>query len=224
MQKSIAVVVVTYNRLNLLQECIKSLQSQTYKADKIIVINNGSTDGTTEWLQSQIDLEVVHQNNLGGAGGFCTGINHAFNHGYDYIWVMDDDVEPDIDCLETLVKAFVNYGDRYDVLLSDRFYDEERRIRWKYGTEFNFKNPFKSLDAGKGISATDYPNLRVLPIVAFPFEGPMFKRVVIEKVGSVERDFFIIHDDTDYSVRVVNAGFKIGVVTDAFLPRKISLT
>ena len=221
MNKKIAVALVTYNRLELLKECLAGLRKQTYKADKIIVINNDSTDGTANWLNEQTDLEVIHQANRGGSGGFYTGIKVACEQGFDFIWVMDDDVEPEIDCLEKLMQSFEDFGDEYDVLLPDRFSDATRNQRWRYGTKFNFTNPLKSIGVGNGICAADDLSKKILPIVAFPFEGPMFKREVIEKIGDVEKDFFIIHDDTDYSIRIINGGFKIGVVTNALLPKKI---
>ncbi len=221
MNKKIAVVLVTYNRLSLLKECLDGLRSQTYKPDKIIVINNDSNDGTANLLNEQTDIDVIHQANLGGSGGFYTGIKVAYEQGFDFIWVMDDDVEPKLDCLEKLMKSFVDYGDEYDVLLPDRFSDANSTIRWRYGTKLNFINPLKNMGVGKGISAVDDFSKKILPIVAFPFEGPIFKRVVIEKIGHVEKDFFIIHDDTDYSIRTVKAGFKIGLVTDALLLKKI---
>ena len=60
----ITAVVVTYNRRELLIRCIEHLRKQTVKLDNIIVINNGSTDGTDVWLDSQIDLDVIHQENV----------------------------------------------------------------------------------------------------------------------------------------------------------------
>ena len=221
MKKKISVVLVTYNRLSYLKECLNALRNQTYKPDQILVINNNSTDGTTNWLNEQTDLVVIHQGNLGGAGGFYTGIKRAYEQGFDYIWVMDDDVEPELNCLEILMKSFKDFGDEYDVLMPDRFYDKDKKLRWRYGTQFNFTNPFKNMGIGKGICASDDINKKILPIVAFPFEGPMFKREVIEKIGDVEKDFFINHDDTDYAIRTIQSGFKIGVVADALLPKKI---
>jgi GT2 family glycosyltransferase len=218
---SVVVVIVTYNRLSYLKECVDALRNQTCKLDQILVVNNNSTDGTTLWLNEQVDLTTIHQENLGGAGGFYTGIKSGYDQGFDYIWVMDDDVEPKLDCLEILMNSFDNVENEYDVLMPDRFYDEDRKLRWRYGTQFNFINPFKNMGIGKGICATDNLGKKILPIVCFPFEGPIFKRAVIEKIGNVEKYFFINHDDTDYSVRTINAGFKIGVVTDALLPKKI---
>ena len=87
----IAAVVVTYNRLALLQECITSLRNQTRKLDEIIVVNNSSTDGSFEWLNLQNDLAVITQENSGSAGGQHTGIKTAYEHGHDWIWCMDDD-------------------------------------------------------------------------------------------------------------------------------------
>jgi len=90
MEKAIA-VVVTYNRLHLLKECITALRNQTQKPDAILVINNGSTDDTGKWLLSQPDLLVISQGNTGSGGGFETGIQWAYKNGYSWIWCMDDD-------------------------------------------------------------------------------------------------------------------------------------
>ncbi len=220
-KKKIAVVLVTYNRLSLLKECVFALQKQTHKVDKIFIINNNSTDGTENWLNKQKDIYVIHQENLGGAGGFHTGFKIAFEQNFDFIWVMDDDVEPEIDCLEKLMLAFFQYGKDYSVLLPDRFSDVNREKRWRYGTKFNFKNPLYNLGSGNGICFSDDINKNILPIVAFPLEGPIFKREVIEKIGFVQKELFIIHDDTDYSIRTINANFRIGVVVDALLYKKI---
>ena len=76
MEKVIA-VVVTYNRLELLQRVVESLKKQSRKLTEILVVNNGSTDGTKEWLDGQEGLTVIHQENVGGSGGFCRGIQEA---------------------------------------------------------------------------------------------------------------------------------------------------
>ena len=73
------VFIVTYNRLSLLKKTINSLRKQTYPIDNLCVINNGSTDGTYEWLLEQQDLTVIHQENLGGAGGFSRGVQYAYS-------------------------------------------------------------------------------------------------------------------------------------------------
>src|ERR671932_422316 len=103
--QTIAAVVVTYNRQGDLAACIDSLRRQTRKLDAIIVINNGSTDGTADWLVSQPSLTVVTQDNQGGAGGFATGIDTAYKAGYDWLWCMDDDCLATPNELEMLMSS-----------------------------------------------------------------------------------------------------------------------
>ncbi|MEJ7665194.1 MAG: glycosyltransferase [Hymenobacter sp.] len=76
--ETIAAVLVTYNRIADLKICLDSLRRQTRPLNRIFVINNGSTDGTAEWLATQTDLAVTTQANLGGAGGFATGIQTGY--------------------------------------------------------------------------------------------------------------------------------------------------
>lgn len=66
---NIKAVVVTYNRKELLKRNITCLRANT-PVSSIVVVNNGSTDGTGEWLDDQKDLTVIHQENVGGSGGF----------------------------------------------------------------------------------------------------------------------------------------------------------
>ena len=102
---NIIAVVVTYNRMELLKRNIRCLQ-QNKPISSIVIVNNGSTDGTTEWLAAQEGLTVINQTNVGGAGGFYTGIQYAYQAGADWIWCMDDDVFPRADCLEQLFAVY----------------------------------------------------------------------------------------------------------------------
>ena len=90
MEKVIA-VVVTYNRQALLSECVAALRKQSRPLDAILIVNNGSTDNTEQWLQQQSDIFFVTQNNVGSSGGFSTGINWDYQKGYSWIWVFEDD-------------------------------------------------------------------------------------------------------------------------------------
>lgn len=78
---TISAVIVTCNRINLLKECLNAVHHQAYKPEQIIVLNNASTDGTTEWLDYQNNLSVVLPENLGGAGRFYTGYKTAYEKG-----------------------------------------------------------------------------------------------------------------------------------------------
>ena len=92
-------IVVTYNRKELLKECIEALKNQKNATTDILIIDNCSTDGTEEMIKSHYSKDVTYENtgaNLGGAGGFNYGIKKAFSleKKYDYLWIMDDDTIP----------------------------------------------------------------------------------------------------------------------------------
>ena len=210
----ITAVVVTYNRRELLIRCIEHLRKQTVKLDNIIVINNGSTDGTDVWLDSQIDLDVIHQENVGGSGGFYRGIEHAYESGYDWIWCMDDDVYPEADCLEELLKQD---SEKVGILCPLR--KQEGKVFVTEIKRFNLTNPFKSLHA-YSLSPQDVNDKDAINIEGMAFEGPLIKREVVEIVGLPNKDLFLLYDDSDYSYRAVLAGYQVRLVTKAILNKE----
>lgn len=207
----ITAVVVTFNRLELLKQGIECLRKQQ-KLTGIIVVNNGSTDGTREWLDAQPGLLVVHQDNVGGSGGFYTGIERAYSEGADWIWCMDDDVFPHPDCLDRLLP----YTDRPEVgILSPRRLLEGKVFTHEF-RHFNFTNPVGSLHGRK--LAKQQVN-QATEIVGADFEGPFISRRVVEKIGLPNRELFIFCDDTDYCLRTHLAGFKLLYIPKALMDK-----
>ena len=103
--KKVTAIVATFNRLDFLKEIVDALQNQTYKIDNIVVTNNSSADGTEEWLFTRSDIISQKQENVGSSGGQYAGMKKALETDCDYIWMMDDDVVPEPNCLEELMKA-----------------------------------------------------------------------------------------------------------------------
>ena len=209
--KNITAVVVTYNRKELLLRCIEHLRQQTIELNSIIVVNNGSTDGTEQWLDEQTDLDVIHQENVGGSGGFYRGIQHAYEKGYGWIWCMDDDVYPEYDCLENLLN---NEQSGIGVLCPLR--KQDGKFFLSEIKKFNLSNPFKSLHHDK-VTVKDINSNDVIDIEGFAFEGPLIRKDVVEKIGLPNKDLFLLYDDSDYCYRAVLAGYKVELVTDAIL-------
>lgn len=207
----VTAVVVTHNRRELLIRCIKYLRQQSVKLDGIIVVNNGSTDDTKEWLDTQLDLDVIHQENVGGSGGFYRGIEHAYESGYDWIWCMDDDVYPEPDCLEHLLKLD---DEKVGILCPLR--KQEGKVFVTEIRKFNLKNPFKSLHA-YSLSPEDIKDKDAINIEGMAFEGPLIKREVVERIGLPNKDLFLLYDDSDYSYRAVQVGYQVKLVTNAIL-------
>lgn len=209
---NIIAVVVTFNRLELLKKNIECLRKNK-PVSSILIVNNGSTDGTKEWLDTQKELIVIHQNNVGGSGGFYVGIEYAYQAGADWIWCMDDDVFPCTTCLEELLKEVndANIG----ILAPRRLMDGE--IFCHDFQEYNLTNPFASMYAKRlNNQQVNTPT----EIKGTAFEGPFIRREVVEKIGLPNKDLFIFCDDTDYCLRAVLAGFRIVYVPNALMDKQ----
>ena len=214
MEKVIA-VVVTYNRLELLQRVVESLRNQSCRLDKILIVNNGSTDGTKEWLDGQSGLTVIHQENVGGSGGFFRGIQEASKEDCDWIWCMDDDVFPREKCLATLLTVAekqenVGIVCPHRLMSGKTFVGEAKTL--------NLSNPFKDMHNDM-LLATDVESHEVVSVVGMAFEGPLIRKDVVSKIGLPNQDLFILYDDTDYSYRAVLAGYQVLVVRDALMDK-----
>jgi len=108
----IAALVVTFNRKDVLIHTLEAVMNQTRKPDLLVIVNNGGTDGTGEFLEefskTHEDVEILNMSeNLGGAGGFSRGIHYVYDKGqYDWGWLMDDDAIPAPNALETLLSFY----------------------------------------------------------------------------------------------------------------------
>ena len=196
-KQTVAAVVVTYNRLELLKKCIQSLRDQTRKLDEIIVVNNNSTDGTLEWLNSQNDLTVITQENSGSAGGQYTGIKTAYEKEYDWVWCLDTDIVVDKKALESFFTSEIIHDNNIGFLSSTIFYSD--------GSLANINIPFLGRD--KNIVKT-FVQYGELAIISASFGSVLFPRQVISKVGLPKKEFFIWGDDVEYSFRIIKAGYK----------------
>ncbi|MVM35513.1 glycosyltransferase [Spirosoma sp. HMF4905] len=195
----IAAVVVTYNRLNDLQQCLTSLYQQTQPPNAIYVINNGSTDGTGEWLSTQSDLTVVTQPNLGGAGGFATGIERAHGDGYDWIWCMDDDCLAAPDALEQLVLA-PYIGPCIKNCISINMHKRDELAFYVY-------RPNKTFRLVRDMS----PFALVYGVASF-FNGTLISSEVIDQIGIPDKKLFIWGDEVEYMTRAQKMGFPVATV------------
>lgn len=200
----VCAVVVTFKRQELLGSCLRALQAQTRALDQILVVDNASQDGTIEWIQSEfpgVEVLALTQNG-GGAGGFHAGMKHAFEAGFDWIWIMDDDGIPAPNCLELMLQARTGEaevlvpvqrdsgGRPYGVQIWDRFYVEVT----------------PQILSGERAARGEY---------LFAFVGPLISRGVIESIGLPRAEFFIWFDDYEYGLRLAKLGARVQVVPGA---------
>lgn len=193
MGKSVGIVVVTFNRLGLLKEVVESLRKQTYNDFQIVIINNGSTDATLQWLEKQKDIITLTQKNIGGAGGFYTGLKFVVEHGFKYCWLMDDDVVCSETALEELIKAY-HIKEHIGFVCS----------AVKGMDDLPMNVPCVDMRAGKNGYA-DYYGLseyQMIKVKNATFVSVLLSTDIIKKVGLPYKDYFIWGDDTEYTMRI----------------------
>ena len=209
--QKIAGVVVTYNRKQLLKRCLGALSCQEQKPDVVYIIDNASTDGTRESVKewgyyeqvvSGISFKyVLNSKNEGGAGGFYLGIKTAYESGADAIWVMDDDGQPNTNCLKGLSVYLEEYDYIAPIVLSDVDHQS-----CSFAPNFEKREKYIIV---KGVKNGIIDNW------ASPFNGILYSRKLVEKIGYPKKEMFIWGDEQNYHLRAINAGMKPITVVDA---------
>lgn len=193
-------VVVTYNRKELLQECIDAILRQTTPVEKLILIDNNSTDGTEAFLREQKYLENVAieyiklPENIGGAGGFYEGMKVARGYNPDWIWIMDDDTIPTETCLEELLNAGTKIKGKVSFLASSvrGIHDEAMNVPKIAREQFNsYYDWYQYLDEG------------IVKIAKATFVSLLINIDAVKKCGLPWKEFFIWGDDSEYTQRVI---------------------
>ncbi|MBQ7437823.1 MAG: glycosyltransferase [Oscillospiraceae bacterium] len=198
----ICAIIVTYNRKELVKECLSAVLNQTYPIHDILLFDNGSTDGTHDFLDgigllcdSRIHYTYV-ENNIGAAGAYSEAFNIAKSIECDWIWEMDDDTIPNPDCLERLLGAL-------DVL------SEEKSISFLASTVFGENGEFMNVPAiDARPSENGYPswykylNRGIVKIGCATFISLLFNKKAVDQIGIPIREFSMWGFDTEYTRRL----------------------
>jgi len=234
-KETVCAVVVTYNRKNLLLECLEALRKQTRPLDAIYLIDNASTDGTPGVLRKEeyikelppgkliepwektfeipnltngepIKIHYVRMHeNTGGAGGYHEGVKRAFEKGYDWLWLMDDDVEP----LPYALQTQLSYSSISKCIHPSKIYPN--------GETFFEKKFIKKARKGLTIikKKKNISTLTTFVKAQFGcFEGMLIHRDVVSKIGYPEKKMFQIRDDNLY-------GFLASKYTDVIFIKDV---
>lgn len=194
----IIAVIVTFNRKELLLECLQALFKQTQQLSKILIVDNASTDGTVEllevkgWLE-QPNIQLIQlKENIGGAGGFATGMQYAFEQGADYVWMMDDDAMPHPTALEEIMR-YATPEHIYGSLAVN-------------GGDTAWATTL--LNANKTVHLKNQvPEL--VEVQSLPFLGFLTSKEIYQNIGLPDASYFIAADDVEYCMRAQHAGHKI---------------
>ncbi|MCR5099079.1 MAG: glycosyltransferase [Lachnospiraceae bacterium] len=215
----IAVLVVTYNRIALLRECVDAVLGQTHAASALYIVDNHSEDGTAEYLEElacQHEDDTCHperrakpgaegslppvrvitsDKNLGGAGGFELGVRTALSEGSDFGWLVliDDDAILAPDFLEKMAAGV-------DAHPKVRLFAGAVKCRDNIDTNHRRRIKNRLIFSEEWVPEREYATGSFFCDMA-TFCGLMISREMMEEAGAPRGDYFIWYDDTEYCLR-----------------------
>lgn len=196
----VCAVIVTYNRQKLLLCCLTALCRQSRTPDKIIVVDNASTDDTPATVTAfakHADMPIEYARlevNTGGAGGFKHGLQLAMTGGAEWMWLMDDDAEPHPAALAELMAVATNPTDIYgsvathgeDICWATTLLKPEKRV------------------VNRLVQMPDMAHVQSLPFLGF-----LIHCELVRAIGLPDDGYFIAADDIEYCLRARRAGAQI---------------
>lgn len=217
---SVCALVVTYNRSKYLQKALEGILNQQQEISGILIYNNNATDNTEEILMKfgYVDSkgDKIKENylystekdgkhfyyyhndeNLGGAGGFANGIRLISELDYDYVWIMDDDVYPEPNCLSEIMKQMSVQNVQVGIPnRTDENFDDRAIIGFDFDDYHKFWTEMR-----KTVTYGPFDE-EAIKVVDMPFEGPVVEMALLRKVGIPDSGFFIEYDDSDFAQRL----------------------
>jgi rhamnopyranosyl-N-acetylglucosaminyl-diphospho-decaprenol beta-1,3/1,4-galactofuranosyltransferase len=174
---NVAAVIVSYNNSAMLQGLLGDIASQNRPPDRIIVVDNASSDGTQEAIKTQFpDIDYIRMpENTGSAGGYHHGMKAALEKS-QYIWTLDDDVRLYPDTLEELLKGF-----------------ESLKRCCKLG-------------AVRSAGAT-HPEDHPTRLHIISWRGALFSTEAVSEVSLPLPEYFLYGEDLDFSLRLARKGY-----------------
>ncbi len=218
------VVILAWNQKRDTLEALDSVLAMAYPNLRVVVADNGSTDGTADDVRARNEsVEVVRtERNLGIAGGYNLGIAHALRQGADYVLVMNNDVEVAPDMLSQLVSEARRNPDVGALMPKIYHYYGERTRLWNAGARWRRFPPGVKLI---GINARDGPRwnqVREIPYVTSC--ALLLSREALERTGGFDPQYYFYQSDWDFSARLRENGLRILYVPQAHMWHKVSVS
>lgn len=221
--KRVAAIVLNYDGKDLTLQALASLQGLTYPHCDLVVVDNGSTDGSDEAVARAFpDVHRVRTEvNLGPAGGYNLGMSWAMERGYDYLLILNNDIEVHPEMLTELVR--VAEGDSSIGCVGPKtFYFSDRTRLASAGGIIRFK---ESVTRERGQGERDRGRYDRDEEVSYVNGcGMLIRREAIEAAGLWDPVFFLSVEDADWCMRARRHGFRCWYAHRAILYHMVSDT
>jgi GT2 family glycosyltransferase len=215
----VSVVILTLNGRHLLERCLPAVVSQDYHDYEVVILDNGSTDGSDDWVKSRYpSVRLMRsERNLGFARGNNEAIRTADS---DYIATLNNDAEPAANWLTELVRAMCS-SPKVGMCASKMVRANDPRIMDACGIAID--------RAGIGWNRYSGEAERLDEVQPYEVLGPcagaaLYRRAMLDQVGLFDEDYFIYYEDVDLAWRAQRAGWRCLYVPSARVVHRHSST
>jgi GT2 family glycosyltransferase len=217
---NVAVVIPNWNGKDTIGDCLDSLRNQSLKP-LIIVVENGSTDGSLEFLRKDYsDVQiVVNQQNLGFAGGVNSGIRHAMDQGAEFIALLNNDATVDREWLKTLLRTMQS-NDHIGIVTSKIMNADGSRLD---STGESYTSWGLTFPRGRDETANTTYDTQTT-IFAASGGASIYRVAMFKQIGLFDNDFFAYYEDVDISFRAQLADWKVVYEPKALVYHQIGAT
>jgi hypothetical protein len=219
------VIVLNWNTPQDTLDCLKSLKGLSYPNYQVLVIDNGSSDHSVEFLtdfvqsHSQFTLFSTGEN-LGFSGGVNYGIDAAQHLGACYIWLLNSDTEVAPDCLDALVTA-MERDPAVAIAGSQIFLQSQRNVIWHAGATF-IRGINQPRHLGMGANQNDPRYSKTSPVDYVTGCSLLVRARVIQQIGKLDDRFYLYYEEADFCYRSRRQGWKILYVAESQLWHKVA--
>lgn len=210
--KKIGIVICNYNKQDYIIPCIHSILNSSVNHFDLFVVDNASTDDSVKLIKKEFEGRLtllVNKENLGGSGGFNTGLKEALKGDYAYLMCVDNDVVFDKYAIEELYH-FLEENSEAGMAGSRVYFMDDPEYIWSYSADIDFE---------KYVQIDNYRNCKdtkEVPDVVYgdyvPACALMARTEAVRKVGIMPEENFIYWDDMEWGYRFNQAGYKVAAV------------
>ncbi|HYH04355.1 MAG TPA: glycosyltransferase family 2 protein, partial [Bacillota bacterium] len=212
MEQKIAIIICNFNKKDYVLQCIDSVFAAICQNATVYVVDNASTDGSAEAIRAQFGDHVnllVNSENLGGSGGFNTGIREALKGEYQYLYLLDNDIILDPNALTELV-SYLDSQPRTAIAGSAIYSMDHPDELQELGAEIDWENYYIK-PRGKGRIDSGKP-AKTVECDYVPACSMLVRADVVREVGLMDEGNFIYWDDIEWGYRIKQAGYRVGAL------------
>jgi len=218
----VLIIIPNWNGLSFLGDCLRSLKKITYQNYKIVLVDNGSSDGSVEMVRAKFPevVALVNKENLGFASACNLGMRYSFDRGADFVLLLNNDTVVAPDFLEKMVTAAES--DKIGIVGAKIYYfDQPNRIWFAGGKFIWWRASGRHLlwgridtDKIKGIRPSDFITGCVM----------LIRKELVDDIGYFFEPYFLTVEDLDFCYLARKKGWLIRVALDAEVWHKVSFS